>query len=429
MSQSQLHVLYIITKLELGGAQKICLSLFNELGNNTTTFLLTGSDGPLISHINNKNNSILIDTLTREIKISRFFHELKNFFLIVKHIRALKKKYPALIIHTHSTKAGIIGRWAALCAGVNYRVHTIHGYGFHEHQSRSAWCSIFLLEFFTSLITTHFICVSHNDQKTGAQLFPFFKKKSSLIRAAIDPDFGGQTGTSSVGHPLMVSAQHSSLMLSLSKHAAKRRRVYRTTAGKQDECEKFIFGTIACFKPQKNIQDLLYAFAATHQKNNNMHLEIIGDGILRQELESLLITLNIQHAVTLHGWKNSVYEIMRTWHAFVLTSLWEGLPCAVVEARAMKIPVISYDTGGINELIKNGVNGFLYQQKDWQALSQGMLTLSRDIKLYNSLCNYDDQLHEFRISTMIERHKRLYMQLSQNSLHPSTPLRMSKKLS
>ena len=59
---------------------------------------------------------------------------------------------------------------------------------------------------------------------------------------------------------------------------------------------------------------------------------------------------------------------MLNWHAFVLSSLWEGLPCAIVEARLLKLPVLSYNTGGIRDVIQHGKNGYLYHQKDWQKL-------------------------------------------------------------
>ena len=103
-------------------------------------------------------------------------------------MKKLKKQHPHLIVHTHSTKAGIIGRWAAFFAGIKKRIHTIHGYGFHAHQNKILWVSIYLIEFITSLITTHYVCVSSEDVKTGIKLFPHFSGKHSIIRAAVDWD-------------------------------------------------------------------------------------------------------------------------------------------------------------------------------------------------------------------------------------------------
>src|SRR5579872_6019108 len=110
-SDKKLHVLYIITKLELGGAQKVCLSLMHGLvqaGHQVS--LISGNEGALVSEITSFNSVILLNSFKREVSLLNLFTELKNFFLIIKQIRRLKKIYPDLIVHTHSTKAGLVGR-------------------------------------------------------------------------------------------------------------------------------------------------------------------------------------------------------------------------------------------------------------------------------------------------------------------------------
>ena len=102
---------------------------------------------------------------------------------------------------------------------------------------------------------------------------------------------------------------------------------------------------------------------------------------------------------------------MRNWHTFVLTSLWEGLPCAVVEARLMRLPVISYITGGIPEVIIHNKNGLLIQQKDIVAFSNAMLSLMHNQSLYYQLSNYADNLHSFAYNQMFQAHKKIYFSL------------------
>ena len=114
------------------------------------------------------------------------FNELRCLWHLIKQLRSLKKRHSTIIVHTHSTKAGIIGRWAAWCAGIKTRIHTIHGYGFHDHQPWLLWLPLYLLELITSIITTHYICVSSADVATGIKLFPYFARKYSVIRAAVD---------------------------------------------------------------------------------------------------------------------------------------------------------------------------------------------------------------------------------------------------
>jgi glycosyltransferase involved in cell wall biosynthesis len=382
MKQSQeIHVLYIITKLELGGAQKVCLSLFEGLNQaQSHALLISSAQGKLSETVKDKSNVILLNSLQREISFKAIKQEIQFFFELVSHIKKLKKQYPNLIVHTHSTKAGIVGRWASFFAGVKTRIHTVHGYAFHPHQSKLVWLAIYLCELVTSFITTHFVCVSSQDVKTGIRLFPHFAKKHSIIRAAVDTQFFYNPAIKATPFP--------------------------------SSDESFIFGTIACFKKQKNLFDLLKAFELAHQYNTNTHLEIIGDGMLRPQIEEFIHTAKLNDAITLHGWQDDVRPFMAQWHAFTLSSLWEGLPCAIIEARLLKLPVLSYDTGGIHDVICSGENGFLYKKGAWQSLASGMLNLARNKDLYRSLQSYNDDFKDFDTHHMIKEHIELYKRLN-----------------
>ena len=380
MDNKTVTVLHIITKLELGGAQKVALALLNGINQTENhALLVSGTSGALVDQIKNNPNITLIDSMTREVSVKNFLWlEIKNFFKLIKIIRAHKKNNPHFIVHTHSTKAGLVGRWAAFFAGATKRVHTIHGYGFHDHQPRLIWTIIYLLELITSFITTHYICVSSRDVATGKRLFPRFAKKYSLIRAAIDEQ------------QFFIPARKTTL----------------------NQTEQFIFGTVSSFTQKgKNIPELLRAFAYVVQYNPNARLEIIGDGIYRPLIERTIAKLNLTKVVTLHGWQQTVAPIMHTWNAFVMSSLWEGLPCAIVEARALKLPVLAYDTGGISDVIIHGKNGLLYKQKDWLSLARGMLELSKNPPLYHQLHTFNDDLSNFKYDAMVKQHLNLYTSL------------------
>lgn len=383
MKHHQLHIVYIITKLELGGAQKVCLSLLKGLAQHQLhTMLIAGCDGQLTDEALKNADTFLLNELTREVNMRGIYKELFCFITLYKKLRDLKKKYPHLIVHTHSTKAGLMGRWAAWCAGIRTRVHTVHGFAFHAHQPRIIRWTIQTIEWLTSFITTHFVCVSSEDVKTGLSLLHNFAKKHSIIRAAVnEQQFYIPT---------------------------------RRCAEFPDETQNFIFGTIACFKKQKNITDLIEAFAYVHNHNKATRLEIIGDGTLRPSIEAHIKKLNLEHAITLHGWQQTVAPFMLSWHAFVLTSLWEGLPCAIIEARLLKLPVISYRTGGIHDVISHEQNGLLFEQKNWQTLAQGMLDLSQQKNKYTQLSSHKEDLSDFKDEQMIMQHVDLYRSLFHN---------------
>ena len=373
--KKKLHIIYIITKLELGGAQKVCLSLFKHINTkNIVTHLISGKKGPLVHEIQSCTHSYLLSSMERRISFFSF-KELRNFILVIKLLRSIKKKYHHCIVHTHSTKAGLIGRWAAFFAGIHRRVHTVHGFGFHSYQNKIFWLINFSLEWLTSFITTHYICVSDHDLTIGTQCIPFFKKKSSLIRAA-------------VYNEAFIPAIHTKNHL------------------------PFIFGTVACFKHQKNIFDLLRAFNKVHAEYPETYLEIIGDGILRPQYEQWIQAHALSTHILLHGWHMHPQTIMQRWHAFTLTSLWEGLPCAIIEARLLKLPVLAYRVGGIDEVIIPNRNGLLYQPKDWHNFAEGMKQLVTNHQLFNSLITYQDNLSSFTRNHMITQHIQLYKELA-----------------
>lgn len=381
MSAKKIHVVYIITKLELGGAQKVCLNLFRALENDRLfkSTLISGTEGPLVSMVTNNTNVILLPSIKRSVSLKNVIQEIRTFWTLIRTLRGLKKKYTHLIIHTHSTKAGLLGRWAAFFAGVKKRVHTVHGYGFHDYQSKIIWFIVFLLEHITSYITTHFICVSTKDVKTGVRLFPKFSAKHSIIRAAVD------------WHHFVKPARR---LAPFEPH------------------EPFIVGTVACFKPQKNLFDLLQAFEHAYHREPRLRLEIIGDGSLRYDIEHWILQHNLNNVITLHGWQEEVVPIMKHWHSFVLTSLWEGLPCAIVEARMLKLPVICYDTGGIPEVIEHEENGLLYERGNWRGVANGMVELVQHQQLYTKLKFHKDDLNDFRVDQMVKEHMMLYKELA-----------------
>lgn len=387
MDLTPYHVVYILTKLELGGAQKVCLALMDGMAqHHVPATLISGKEGILVDEVQKFDSVVLIESFKREVRISSIFNELRTLVHLIKLLRKLKKQHEHLIVHTHSTKAGIIGRWAAFFARIPLRIHTIHGYGFHDYQNRFIWSLIYLCEFFTSLITTHFICVAQHDRATGCKLFPRFARKSSIIRAAI-------------GQEKFLTA-----------------RPITSITDINTDTKKFVIGTISCFKPQKNLFDLLRAFEVTYYANKSTlivpELQIIGDGIMRSDIESWIHAHKLEHAITLLGWQKDVIQWLETWNIFALSSLWEGLPCTIIEARICKLPIVAYDVGGIREVIAHEINGLLVPPGNWHELATHFTTLMHNKELYARLNGYNDQLDDFHTTKMVKQHLELYAQLS-----------------
>jgi len=376
-------VVYFITKLELGGAQKVCLALFNSLKGDA--FLISGQHGELAQEVVSNQNFIPLKNLGREVN---FIKDLKAAWELYLQLRKLKKTYPNIILHTHSTKAGFMGRAVGLLAGIKHIVHTVHGFSFNPNQSWLAYYFCFFLELACPLFTSKIIFVSNSDLRR-VESFKFVKKKALLIRAAVD---------------------FNKLLPKLKKSLEI--RMQNRASG------KFTIGTVACFKPQKNLFALISAFkelSKSISQDISLHLEIIGDGALRVALEEKIKNLGLENNVTLLGWQKNPADFMMRWNAFTLTSLWEGLPCSLVEARLLKIPAACYNVNGISEVLIDNENGFLIEplkeNLSEKRLAEKLKAIIENPELEQKFIDFEQNLEEFSQEKMVKQHKKLYAEL------------------
>lgn len=175
-------ILYVITKLELGGAQKQLLSLIRHLDReHNAIFLFTAKEGLLC------NEALSIDRL--KVKRSKFLerpiHPLKDL-LALYELYAFIKANNIDIVHTHSSKAGILGRVAARLARIRIVVHTLHGWSFNDYQPFFARMLYVYLERFAARFTNKLIVVSYHDREKGLKNYIGKADKYTLIRYGID---------------------------------------------------------------------------------------------------------------------------------------------------------------------------------------------------------------------------------------------------
>jgi glycosyltransferase involved in cell wall biosynthesis len=375
----KLHIIYIITKLELGGAQKVCLSLFENFAKTNSAVLICGRGGKLDSEAVSYGKVYFIDALKNCITPRHFVSDIKALLKIYALIKAELKKHKHLVVHTHSSKAGLLGRWAAWFAGCKNIVHTVHGFGFNSRQNFLLFWIIWLAEFFTACISTRLIFVAACDQRYAQQNMLVPGVKCSLIRA---------------------SAAH----VPIGQLAPKRQR----------QKVPIKIGTVSCFKPQKNLFDLLKAFKCLKIRLENRSfeqqvcLEVVGDGELRAEIESFVAQNNLASDVILKGWVKNLKPFFRSIDIFAMSSLWEGLPCAVVEAQFFKLPVVAYNVGGIAETVAAGKNGFLIVPKDVITLCDRLeiLVVNHDLRFLMS--SFVTPLMPFRFEHALALHAQLY---------------------
>ncbi|MBU2614695.1 MAG: glycosyltransferase family 4 protein, partial [Elusimicrobia bacterium] len=321
---------------------------------------------------------IFIKNLLRQI------NPFNDFFALMSLISILKKEKPD-IVHTHSSKAGILGRFAAKIAGVPKIVHTFHGFGFNDFQTPLIRNIYIFSEKLTSLVSNKLIFVSEQNMST-AGFYKIGKKTDYLL----------------VRSGIKLSNYRNIKINTL----AKKREL-----GLQENSK--IITTIGPFKPQKNLIDFIKVAKIVCGKLSDVIFLIIGDGQQRNILEEEIRKLKLTGKVLLLGWRNDINEILAITDIFSMTSLWEGLPRSAVEALVSGKPVIAYSIDGNNDIIKNGYNGFLTKPKDIDALSENIIKLLKDEKLLNNLSqNAKNSIDgTFDIDYMVKQQENLYTNL------------------
>ncbi len=341
-----INLLYVITKLELGGAQKQLLSLIRHLDKGKfRLFLFTAKDGFLLAEALSINNL----TVYKSRWLERPPNPFKDFLALIEIYRFIKKNNIE-IVHTHSSKAGILGRLAAkLARGNSVRkiVHTVHGWSFNEYQSGPARVLSIFLERFAGRFTDTLVVVSDWDKRKGLDRKIGKEDTYSLIRYGINFD-ELQAGSGSRKQDLGLDA------------------------------DDLVVGMIACFKPQKAPQDFIRVASSVHKILPQVKFLLVGDGLLRKDIEKLIYMHNLQTRVILTGWRQDIPGILSAIDVFVLTSLWEGLPISVLEAMASAKPVIVTHTGGVCEVLAEGKGGFIVSARDTGAMTDKLVSLLED---------------------------------------------------
>lgn len=378
--QEPVKVAHIITRLDFGGAQQNTLYTVRHLDRGRfQALLIYGPGGPLDSELEGLDAACLpLASLIRPLR------PLTDLLCLLELTRVLIQERPALV-HTHSSKAGVLGRIAARLAGVPLVVHTFHGFGFHVRQSPLRRSLYVLAERFCAALSDALIFVSQANRDQASALRLGKKERYALIRSGIKL----RAFPAAVEDPLKKKAS-----FGLGMH-------------------KPLVTSIGNFKPQKNPEDFLAMAAAVARRKPEARFLFIGEGPQRGRLEARAIALGLDGKLALPGWRRDAAEALAVSDVFVLTSLWEGLPRALVEAMKSGVPPVCYATDGITDVVKDGENGFLVKPGDVAALARRVEELLSDEELRRRLgkAAAGSIGEEFDIDGMVRRQEDLYARL------------------
>ena len=370
----------VITKLELGGAQQVALAVAAALAaTRARVIFVTGVEGPLRAEceaIGGLRRYFLPD-LVREVSPLadlRAWRELVRIF----------RRERVDLVHTHSSKAGVLGRLAARRAGVRHVVHTVHGFAFNDFQRLPARVSFLLAERWAGRATSRWVAVSRENVERGVRARVLERDRTVLIRAGID--------------------------LERFRQARVERKAMRAALGIPVGAR--VVGTVACLKPQKAPLHFVAVAARVCRELPDALFVLVGDGELRDRVESEIRSLHLSERLLLLGWRDDVADLMHAFDLFLLTSLWEGLPMVLPQARAAELAIVATRVNGNPEAVVHGHNGRLRDPGDVDGMARDCIELlSNDDERRRLASNADQGLAEFSAAAMVAGHQALYESL------------------
>ncbi|MBI4061207.1 MAG: glycosyltransferase family 4 protein [Elusimicrobia bacterium] len=373
-------VVHLVTRLDLGGAQQNTLYTTGHLDRARYEPILVCGPGGLLDEEARSDPGlrlVFVDSLRRDISP---FYDLLALLELAKILLAEQPD----VLHTHSSKAGILGRLAAALAGVPVVVHTYHGFGFHDRQPAAVRSLYVLLERLCARFTAALVFVSRANVVYAAAHGLVDPRDAVLIRS----------GVKLAGLPAPVEAAKLKMSAGIGAH-------------------KLLVVSVGNLKPQKNAGDFVEAAAQILAEVPEARFAFLGDGPQRRALEARAFSLGLEGKLFFLGWRRDAAQWLAAADVFVLTSLWEGLPRALVEAMKSGLPAVCYATDGVTDLIKDGENGFMAEPGDKRTLAARAAALLKDAALRRKLGAAAAAAigPEFDIDGMVRSQEALYERL------------------
>ncbi|OHA08526.1 MAG: hypothetical protein A3B37_00295 [Candidatus Sungbacteria bacterium RIFCSPLOWO2_01_FULL_59_16] len=383
-AKTKLKILYIITRSDWGGAQRYVYDLATRLSRDEfDVAVAAGGSGPLGAKLAAAGIRLIsIPALERNISI------LKEFASFASLLRIMFRERPN-VVHLSSSKAGGLGALAARLASLlnGHRamvIFTIHGWPFHENRPFWQRGLMFLASWLPARVSDVVVLINSADHRRAETFLP--RRKLVLVRHGIKP-------------PEFLEREEARAYI-----AAKSGRPLQPGA--------LLVGTIAALTPNKGIRHLIDAANQVKVKVKSLKFKVIaiGDGEEKKRLQARIAELGLEDTVHLLGFVPDASRYLRGLDLFVLPSLKEGLPYALMEAMAAGLPAVGTSVGGIPDLIEDGVTGRLVPPKNPEAVAEAVAELLLNPSLRRMMGEDAKRAIErrFRIEPMLERTFALY---------------------
>lgn len=372
-----LRVAHVITRMIVGGAQETVL-LAAVLADRTRfePFVVcgpqTGPEGSLHDEVRRRGvELVVVPELVREV------HPRKDA-RVVPALTRLFRQRDVDVVHTNSSKAGVVGRLAARRASVPRVVHTVHGWPFHDRQPAAVSAVWKQLERRTAPLAQRLVVVAETDRAKGLRAGVGRAEQYVTVRSGLELDLYGS-------RPGVGAAVRQELGLPL---------------------DGVVVGTVGRLSPQKDPLLLVRAVLPLLRERPEARLLVVGDGPLRAQVEA---EVGGSPQVVLTGLRTDVPRLLNAMDVFVLSSQWEGLPRTLLQAMATGVPVVATDADGVRDVVEDELTGRLVPRGDAHALREAVARLVDEPPLRRRLASAaSTRLPEFDATRMVRELERLY---------------------
>lgn len=378
-----MHICHVITRLIVGGAQENTLLTCEGLaaaGHRVTLVSgpTGGPEGSLVERARRGDYAFIeVPSLVRPVRPLTDWRARRA-------LAALFRRLSPDIVHTHSSKAGILGRLAAYDAGVPHVVHTIHGMSFNRTQPAAVRAAFAWLE-----------------RRVARQTDLIVTVADAMIEQAVAADIAPREKMRTV---------YSGMEVERFDPARYDRETTRRRLGLAPDA--VVVGTVARLFRKKGYEQLIPIMHAAAERDPRLRFVWIGDGAQRAVYERQLAGLGLAHRTTLTGLvrPNEIPELLGACDVLAHASQWEGLPRAVVQALLMGVPTVAFAIDGVPEVIVDGQTGFAVPLNDTAGFVERLLALAGDADLRRQLGTAGRArcLEQFDWRRMVARLEELY---------------------
>lgn len=375
-----MKIIQIITRLIAGGAQRIALETACDMASRGCGAEIwcgpqEGAEGSLAAEAISRGVRVVrIEPLVKQVDPFRDARALRE-------IEARLRDARPDLVHTHSSKAGIVGRIAADRAGIGAILHTIHGWGWSERTPSPARWVFAAAERAAAMRADRLIAVSRAARDEGLRLGIGSPERYAVVHPGIELGPFADLGA--------LRAQG---------------RAVREALGIPGGA--IVVGAVARLAPQKDPLLFVEAAIAAH----DVHLLLVGDGPLRPRVEARAREAGVASRVHLAGRQSDPVPYLGAMDLFALTSRYEGFPLALIEARAAGLPIVAADVGGVGEILPDGPAGWRFPAGDAAAFRRAVKDASRERAAARAAAERlrEEAMERFSLRAMLDSVASLY---------------------